>query len=86
MRSPLLLVAILLVALLIGGVAAPFFIDWSTYRTEIEDYGRRLMGRGGTLEEMCKLFAFVISDDNSFMTGTNVVYDGGISLGMPPQQ
>ena len=45
MRSPLLLGAILLVALLIGGVAAPFFIDWSSYRTEIEDYGRRVMGR-----------------------------------------
>ncbi|MEM7425839.1 MAG: AsmA family protein [Pseudomonadota bacterium] len=45
MRSPLLILAILLVALLVGGVAAPFFIDWSSYRAEIEDYGRRLMGR-----------------------------------------
>lgn len=45
MKSPLLIFATLLVLFLFGVVATPFFIDWSQYRAEIEDYGRRIMGR-----------------------------------------
>ncbi len=45
MKSPLLIFATFIVLLLTGVVTAPFFIDWSQYRAEIEAYGARLMGR-----------------------------------------
>lgn len=45
------------------------------------------MGRTGEAEEMAKLAAFIVSDDNAFMTGSDVVADGGLKLRMtlPPQ-
>lgn len=45
MRSPLLIVGTLLVLLLAGALATPFFVDWSSYRAEIEEYGRKAIGR-----------------------------------------
>ncbi len=45
MKSPLLIFSTLLVLLLAGALATPFFVDWSTYRAEIEDYGRKAIGR-----------------------------------------
>ena len=45
MRSPLLIVGTLLVLLLAGALATPFFVNWSTYRAEIEEYGRTILGR-----------------------------------------
>ncbi len=36
------------------------------------------MGRMGEAEEFAKLMAFIVSDDNSYMTGSNVVSDGGM--------
>ena len=41
------------------------------------------MGRNGTVEEAAKLIAFVCSDDNSFMTGSDVIFDGGMRI-CPP--
>ena len=38
------------------------------------------LGRVGELDDICRVFAFVISDDNAFMTGSNVLSDGGLSL------
>jgi 3-oxoacyl-[acyl-carrier protein] reductase len=35
-------------------------------------------GRLGTVDEMAKLAAFLVSTDNSFMTGAKVVADGGV--------
>lgn len=37
------------------------------------------MGRGGTSEEIAKVIAFVASDDASFMTGSAIVVDGGLT-------
>ncbi|MCK9282924.1 MAG: SDR family oxidoreductase [Rhodocyclaceae bacterium] len=37
------------------------------------------MGRGGTPEEIAKIVAFVASDDASFMTGSVIVADGGLT-------
>ncbi len=37
------------------------------------------MGRGGTPAEIAKIIAFVASDDASFMTGSVIVADGGLS-------
>ena len=42
--------------------------------------GMQVLGRVGELDEICRTFAFVISDENSFMTGSNVVCDGGYIL------
>ncbi len=36
------------------------------------------MGRLGEADEMAKLIAFIISDSNSYMTGSNVISDGGM--------
>lgn len=38
------------------------------------------LGRVGESVEMGKLFAFLISDDNTFMTGSVVTSDGGMTL------
>ncbi|MEM8645080.1 MAG: AsmA family protein [Pseudomonadota bacterium] len=45
MKSPLLIFGTLLALLLAGALATPFFVDWSSYRAEIEDYGRKAIGR-----------------------------------------
>lgn len=37
------------------------------------------LGRGGTSEEMAKVAAFLASDDASYMTGSIVVADGGLT-------
>jgi NAD(P)-dependent dehydrogenase (short-subunit alcohol dehydrogenase family) len=49
---------------------------WDRYRLKIP------MDRPGTPEEIAGLYAFVASDDASYMTGSVVVYDGGFSSGI----
>ena len=41
------------------------------------------LGRVGEVEELAKLYAFLISDDNAFMTASNLVSDGGYMLEPP---
>ena len=41
-----------------------------------------LMKRLGTLEEVIKSVAYLLSDDSSYSTGTNLVVDGGLSSGL----
>ena len=45
MRSPLLYLGVLLVLVLCSALIAPYFIDWSIYRADIERYASRLVGR-----------------------------------------
>lgn len=45
MRSPLLYLGVLLVLVLSSALIAPYFIDWSVYRPDIERYASRLVGR-----------------------------------------
>jgi meso-butanediol dehydrogenase/(S,S)-butanediol dehydrogenase/diacetyl reductase len=46
------------------------------------------LGRVCEPQEIASVIAFLASDDASFMTGTNVAVDGGVSAsnGQPPQQ
>ena len=44
-RSPLLYFGIALILIAVAALAAPLYIDWNTYRADIEDYGRQLTGR-----------------------------------------
>ena len=38
--------------------------------------------RLGSIEEVIKSVAFLLSDDSSYTTGTNLVVDGGMSSGL----
>lgn len=40
------------------------------------------MKRLGTSEEVIKSVAYLLSDDSSYSTGTNLVVDGGLSSGL----
>jgi NAD(P)-dependent dehydrogenase (short-subunit alcohol dehydrogenase family) len=40
------------------------------------------MKRLGTIEEVVKSVAYLLSDDSSYTTGTNLVIDGGLSSGL----
>ena len=40
------------------------------------------MKRLGTVDEVVKSVAYLLSDDSSYTTGTNLVVDGGLSSGL----
>ena len=42
------------------------------------------LGYCGEVDEMARLFAFMISEENTFMTGATIVADGGFAL-QPPK-
>ena len=39
------------------------------------------MGRPGTPEEMANVAAFICSEEASYMNGSNILVDGGMTLG-----
>ncbi len=39
------------------------------------------MGRIGETVEIARLIAFLVSDENSYMTGSDIVADGGWNAG-----
>jgi 3-oxoacyl-[acyl-carrier protein] reductase len=43
-----------------------------------EYLGQTALGRLGTVEELARLALFLVSDENTFMTGAKVVADGGL--------
>lgn len=46
-------------------------------------YANRVpMKRLGSIEEVIKSVAYLLSDDSSYTTGTNLVIDGGLSSGL----
>jgi NAD(P)-dependent dehydrogenase (short-subunit alcohol dehydrogenase family) len=50
-------------------------LTWEEYHARA--IAARPMGRMGTSEEIAKAALFLASDESSFMTGTNLVVDGG---------
>lgn len=44
-KSPVLYFGILLVVVVAGLLAAPFVVEWNSYRDDLESYGRKLTGR-----------------------------------------
>lgn len=49
---------------------------WDVYKLKIP------MDRPGTPDEIAGLYAFIASEDASYMTGSMVIYDGGFSAGI----
>lgn len=39
------------------------------------------LGRIGEVEDIAKVAAFIVSEENSFMTGADIVVDGGLGGG-----
>jgi NAD(P)-dependent dehydrogenase (short-subunit alcohol dehydrogenase family) len=64
----------------------PGLINSSMVRREIGDREARVapripMGRQGTPWEIAKAIVFLLSDDASYITGTQLIVDGGITAG-----
>ena len=49
-KSPAFYFGILLILLVGGALAAPYIVDWSLYRSDIEKFGTKLTGRSVTVE------------------------------------
>jgi NAD(P)-dependent dehydrogenase (short-subunit alcohol dehydrogenase family) len=71
------LYGILVVSVLIGG---PVYVARRGSRGRLKEVDRRaatLLGRMGRKEEVAKLMAFLALDENTFITGSETVIDGG---------
>jgi NAD(P)-dependent dehydrogenase (short-subunit alcohol dehydrogenase family) len=69
-----------------GWIQTPLVEDWFSQQADPAAarkyiYGQHPLGRIGTIEECGRLATFLASDDASFITGTIVDIDGGITLG-----
>lgn len=51
---------------------------------DLDSRSATLLGRMGEKLEVAKLLAFLASDDNSFMTGNEIVIDGGRTISRKP--
>jgi NAD(P)-dependent dehydrogenase (short-subunit alcohol dehydrogenase family) len=69
-----------------GWIQTPLVEDWFSQQENTEAarkyiYGQHPMGRIGTIEECGKAALFLACDDSSFITGTILNIDGGVTLG-----
>jgi NAD(P)-dependent dehydrogenase (short-subunit alcohol dehydrogenase family) len=58
----------------------PGYVD--SYNVTPETLATIPMGRVGTVEEVAKTIAFLLSDDAAFITGQNIIFDGGMTQRM----
>lgn len=61
---------------------SPGWIDTTAGRFDTADHVQHPAGRIGTTSDISKLAMFLCSEDASFMTGENVVVDGGMTRKM----
>ena len=69
-----------------GWIQTPLVEDWFGQQQDPEAarayiYGQHPLGRIGTVEECGTVAAFLASDEASFVTGTAIHVDGGVTLG-----
>lgn len=69
-----------------GWIQTPLVEDWFNQQKDPEAarkyiFGQHPLGRIGTIEECGQAAAFLASDETSFMTGSIITLDGGITLG-----
>jgi len=62
-----------------GPIDTDMIRGWSAEKMA-ERLSRVPMGRLGMPSEVCKLVLFLLSDDSSYMTGAEIVIDGGATL------
>ena len=65
-------------ALITGGTTG---IGFATAKLFIEEGARMPLGRIGRPEEIAKAVLYLAGDDSSFMTGEEVIVDGGLTQG-----
>jgi NAD(P)-dependent dehydrogenase (short-subunit alcohol dehydrogenase family) len=58
----------------------PGYVD--SYATTPETLASIPMGRTGTVTELAKTVAFLLSDDAAFITGQNIIFDGAMTQRM----
>lgn len=69
-----------------GWIQTPLVEDWFGQQSDPDAsrkyiYGIHPLGRIGTPEECGKAALFLACDDSSFVTGTTIALDGGVTLG-----
>ena len=57
-------------------MTAVFFFRLAESKEHFKDTSR--MGRLGEPIEMAKIMAFMVSDDNAYMSGSEIISDGGL--------
>jgi NAD(P)-dependent dehydrogenase (short-subunit alcohol dehydrogenase family) len=63
-------------------VGAPFYAPDDPEQVAQNKIASVPMKRLGSVEEVIKVVAFLLSDHSSYMTGTNLVVDGGMAAGL----
>lgn len=62
----------------------PIYIKDGEAPPSLDERAAPLLGRMGRKEEVAKVIAFLASDDNSFITGSQVIVDGGRLISRRP--